>query len=120
MDTNFLGCIREFAQRKAVVLREEALAWDILARAIQRERRRIEEEAKNKPPRPKMPPPEERPVLEDRLYVRIKEASQIMGICKTALYNEIKAGRLKVKKAGKRTIIAVDDIHAWFDALPER
>lgn len=119
-DTHFYGHIREFAQRKAMVARQDALAWDILAKDILREKRRIEAEKRNKPTKPKMLPPEEMPVLEDRLYLRIKEARKIMGIGNTAIYKEINEGRLPVKKNGRINLIAVKDIHAWYEALPDK
>lgn len=119
-DTNFHGHIREFAQRKAMIARQEVQAWDILARDILRERHRMEAEKRNKPVPPKMPPPEEVPVLEDKLYVRIKEARKIMGIGNTSIYNEINAGRLPVKKHDKINLIAIKDIHAWFENLPSK
>ena len=99
--------IKEFSERTAMNLRAQALAFDILARDMRRQIRAIEEQKKNKPTKPKMPPPEEMPVLEDRLYVRVKEACKIMGMGHTALYNEINEGRLPIKKAGRKTLIEV-------------
>lgn len=119
-DTHFYGHIREFAQRKAMIARQDAQAWDILARDILREKHRIEEQKRNKPVQPKMPPPEEMPEPEHKLYVRIKEARKIMGIGNTSIYKEINEGRLPVKKHGKINLIAMKDIHAWFEALPEK
>jgi hypothetical protein len=40
------------------------------------------------------------------------------GIGRTKAYEEINAGRLKARKAGKRTIIAEDDAEAWLGLLP--
>ncbi len=40
------------------------------------------------------------------------------GIGKTQLYAEIKAGRIKARKLGRRTLIAASDVQAWFNALP--
>jgi hypothetical protein len=40
------------------------------------------------------------------------------GIGRTKAYEEINAGRLKARKAGKRTIIAEDDAEAWLHLLP--
>ena len=34
-------------------------------------------------------------------------------------YDEIKAGRLKMRKVGRRTIIRAEDAKAWLDSLPE-
>lgn len=83
--TIMLGSIQEFAERKAIIARQEAMAWDVLARDMRRHKRGLEEQKKNKPTTPKMPPPEEISVLEDRLYVRVKEACKIMGMGHTAL-----------------------------------
>ena len=92
-DTHFYGHIREFAQRKAMIARQDAQAWDILARDILREKHRIEAKKRNKPVQPKVPPPEETFDLE---------------------------GRLPVTKRGRKTCIAMKDIHAWFEALPDK
>jgi len=42
----------------------------------------------------------------------------MMGIGRSKLYAEIGAARITVRKAGKRSLIAVTDIEAWFDQLP--
>ncbi len=119
MEEYFLKNLAELAERRARNVREEAMMWDILSRDLKREAKRREERMQNRPTRPKMPPPEETPILEGRLYVRVKDACKAMGMGHTALYNEINAGRLPVKKSGRKTLIAVKDIHAWFDALPK-
>lgn len=41
-------------------------------------------------------------------------------IGRSKAYEEIRAGRLKIRKVGTRTLIAHDDATAWFDALPQR
>ena len=120
MEEYLLLNLSELAERRARNVREEAMMWDILGRDLKREAKRRQERALNKPVQPKMPPPEEVPVLEDRLYLRIKEARKIMGIGNTSIYKEINEGRLPVKKHGKVNLIAVKDIHAWFEALPEK
>ena len=40
------------------------------------------------------------------------------GIGRTKAYEEIKAGRLKARKAGRRTIITADDAEEWLSLLP--
>jgi len=40
-------------------------------------------------------------------------------IGRTTVYEEIKQGRLRALKCGKRTIITVDDAEAWLRLLPE-
>lgn len=49
-----------------------------------------------------------------------KQAAQTLGIGLTALYAEIGSGRLKMKKFGRRTLIAADELKAWLAALPEK
>jgi len=112
--------LAEIAERRAINVREEAQMWDILSRDLKREAKRREESTIAKPARPKNAKPEEVPALEDRLYLRVKEAMKVIGLGHTALYNEIKEGRLPVKKVGQKTLIAVKDIHAWFEALPDK
>ena len=36
---------------------------------------------------------------------------------KTRTYEEIKSGRLRVRKIGRRTLIGVDDAEEWFNRL---
>lgn len=40
------------------------------------------------------------------------------GIGRTFAYAEIGAGRLKYRKAGRRTLILKQDAMAWADSLP--
>jgi hypothetical protein len=42
----------------------------------------------------------------------------MMGIGRSSPYNEISASRLKIREAGKRTLIAVSDIEDWYRNLP--
>jgi hypothetical protein len=48
----------------------------------------------------------------------IDEARAATGLGKTRLYEEMKLGRLKAVKAGKRTLITAASIAAWADSLP--
>ena len=41
-----------------------------------------------------------------------------LRIGRTKTYEEINAGRLKARKAGRRTIIADDDAEEWLSNLP--
>ena len=68
----------------------------------------------------KMPPPEESLDIEGKLYVRVKEATKIMGMERSSIYKEISEGRLPTFKKGRKTFIAMKDIHAWFDELPDK
>ncbi len=115
----FLKNLSELAQKRAVIIREEAQLWDILARDLKREAGRLDEAPATAKPR--IPPAEPRTPENDedeKLFVRISEAARIMGLGRSSLYKEIAESRLKVRKAGRKTLIAVADIHAWFNNLP--
>jgi excisionase family DNA binding protein len=40
------------------------------------------------------------------------------GVGRTTTYEEIKLGRLRARKCGKRTIITEDDAEEWLQHLP--
>ena len=48
----------------------------------------------------------------------IGEFCERYGPGRTTAYQEIKAGRLRARKCGKRTIIAEDDAERWLERLP--
>ena len=48
----------------------------------------------------------------------IDEFCQRYGIGRTTAYAEIKEGRLRARKCGRRTIITDDDSDEWFQHLP--
>lgn len=48
----------------------------------------------------------------------IAEFAQQYGIGRSSTYEELKAGRLRARKIGKRTVIAVDDAEEWLRNLP--
>jgi excisionase family DNA binding protein len=54
------------------------------------------------------------------LAVGIDEAARRAGVGRGLLYQEIGKGRLRVRKAGRRTLITINDLSAWLDALPTR
>ena len=43
---------------------------------------------------------------------------QSYGVGRTTAYGEIKKGRLRARKCGKRTIITEDDGDEWLNSLP--
>jgi excisionase family DNA binding protein len=48
----------------------------------------------------------------------IAEFCEKYGICRTKAYEEIKAGRLRVVKVGRRSLIKGTDAELWLAALP--
>jgi excisionase family DNA binding protein len=112
--------LSELAEKRAVNMRQEAQLWDILARDLKREARRGEETTIRRVVRTSLPaqPLTNEELNHDKLFVRISEASQMMGIGRSSIYKEISASRIKVKKAGRKTLIAVSEIRAWFENLP--
>lgn len=120
MQQYFLKNLSELAQKRAVLLRDEAQLFDILARDLKREASRLEETPVRRLIRePFLIKEDAVQAKEEKLFVRVAEAMKMMGLGHTALYNEINASRIKVRKAGRKTLIAVSDIHEWFRNLPE-
>jgi hypothetical protein len=50
----------------------------------------------------------------------IDRFAMLFDIGRSKVYEEIRAGRLKTKKAGARTLITHEDALAWLAALPSR
>lgn len=48
------------------------------------------------------------------------QAARYIGIGKTMLFDEIKAGRIPSRKIGRRTLILRNDLDAWLAAIPTR
>ncbi|CAO3416008.1 hypothetical protein [Azospirillum endophyticum] len=42
------------------------------------------------------------------------------GIGRTAVYEEINSGRLKVRKCGRRTLVPTEEAVAWLKSLPSQ
>lgn len=53
-----------------------------------------------------------------KITYSIDEAAAQAGIGRVKLYAEIKAGRLKMKKCGSRSIILARDLEEWLNSLP--
>jgi predicted DNA-binding transcriptional regulator AlpA len=49
----------------------------------------------------------------------IPSFTQWAAIGRSKAYQEIKAGRLKIRKIGSRTVIPMEEARAWFDAARE-
>jgi hypothetical protein len=54
-----------------------------------------------------------------KLAYSITELTEISGVGRSFLYEEIKAGHLIVTKAGRRSLILHEDAIAWITTLPK-
>jgi excisionase family DNA binding protein len=58
-------------------------------------------------------------VTEDmRLAYTVEEALSLLSIGRNKLYAEARAGRLKLRKSGRRTLVLAEDLKAYLSALP--
>jgi hypothetical protein len=48
----------------------------------------------------------------------VKAFCEAYGVGRTFTYAEVKAGRLRLVKAGNRTLIGAAEAQRWFDSLP--
>jgi hypothetical protein len=48
----------------------------------------------------------------------IDDIIRTTGVKRTRLYEEIKAGRLKVRKCGSRTLVLASELQKWLESLP--
>lgn len=54
-----------------------------------------------------------------KLGYTIAEFTSAHGVGKTKVFAEIKAGRLRARKCGARTLILEDDARVWRESLPD-
>jgi excisionase family DNA binding protein len=50
--------------------------------------------------------------------ISLREFARCYGVGLTTAYEEIRAGRLKKVKIGKRSLILVDEAERWLKSLP--
>jgi hypothetical protein len=55
----------------------------------------------------------------NKLAYSIAELAELAGVGRTFLYDEVRAGRLVLTKAGRRSIVLCDDALAWLSQLPK-
>lgn len=53
----------------------------------------------------------------DRLAYTVVELAEAAGLGRTTIYREAKAGRLRLTKIGKRSIITVAEAKRWMAAV---
>ena len=51
--------------------------------------------------------------MSEPLAVPIPEAARLGGVGRSTIYSEVKRGNLRIRKVGRRTIVAMDDLRAW-------
>jgi excisionase family DNA binding protein len=54
----------------------------------------------------------------DKLTYSIDQIARMGALGRSKIYAEIAAGRLKARKAGRRTVILAEDYRAYLEALP--
>ena len=52
------------------------------------------------------------------LAFTISDAVRASGLARSRLYEEMRAGRIEARKAGRRTLILADSLAAFLAALP--
>lgn len=58
-------------------------------------------------------------MIDHKICFTIREFCAAAGIGRTTVYNEINAGRLKIVKVGKRTLIPAAAASRWIDGLAQ-
>ena len=53
-----------------------------------------------------------------RRAISIEDFGERYGLGRTKTFEEIRAGRLRARKIGRRTLIAEDDAEEWLRQLP--
>ena len=56
--------------------------------------------------------------MEEKIAFTIREAVSVSSFGRSTLYEEIKAGRLRAVKRGRRTAILADELRRWLTTLP--
>ena len=54
-----------------------------------------------------------------KIAYSVSEAAKAASIGTTKLRLEIRSGRLRARKLGKRTLVTADDLKTWAAALPD-
>ncbi len=55
-----------------------------------------------------------------RVTYSIKEFAALTGLSRTRVFDELKSGRLRAVKSGRRTLIPLSEVDAWLKALDPR
>ena len=60
------------------------------------------------------------PAEVERLAYDTDQLRDKAGVGKTTIFAEIRAGRLKARRLGRKLLFRHDDVMAWLNDLPER
>jgi excisionase family DNA binding protein len=55
----------------------------------------------------------------DKRALTINEFCDRYGICRETAYQQIRIGKLRAVKLGRRTVLLAPDVDAWAASLPE-
>jgi excisionase family DNA binding protein len=53
----------------------------------------------------------------ERLAYSIQDVTKLTGLGRSYIYEEIRDGRLRIRKAGRRSLVLPDDLKAWLASL---
>ena len=56
----------------------------------------------------------------ERFAYSIEEVTKVTGLGRSYIYEEIRDGRLRIRKAGRRSLVLPDDLKAWLASLPAK
>jgi len=59
------------------------------------------------------------PLATDNRALTINEFCDRCGICRETAYQQIRTGKLRAVKLGRRTVLLAPDVDAWAASLPE-
>lgn len=62
--------------------------------------------------------PKTRERFEQKLLVRLRDAAASVGVSEAHVRNEIKAGRIEARRAGRAVLIPASELKRWADDLP--
>jgi hypothetical protein len=54
----------------------------------------------------------------DRIAYSLPDAARIAGVSRTRMFDAVRRGELTIRKAGRSSIVAHDDLVAWIKSLP--
>ena len=62
--------------------------------------------------------PRNRERFEQKFLIRLRDAAASVGVSEAHIRNEIKAGRLEARRAGRAVLVPADELRRWAADLP--